>query len=62
MIFDVKMEDIRHKARMVDEDHMTDVPPTIIYESVVYPETVSIDLTMAALNETIDKTSDIMNA
>ena len=29
MIFDVKIEDLRHKVSMVDGGHMTDVPPSI---------------------------------
>ena len=31
MIFDVKMEDLRHKVRMVSGSHMTDTSPTITY-------------------------------
>ena len=62
MIFDVKMEDFRRKARMVAGGHMTDVPPTITYESVVSCETVRITLTMVALHDLNVKTADIMNA
>ena len=62
MIFDVKMEDLRRKARMVAGGHMTDVPPTITYASVVSRETVRIALTMAALHDLNVKTADIMNA
>ncbi len=50
MIFDVKMEDFRWKALLVAGGHMTDVPPTKMYASVVSQETVRIVLTMAALN------------
>ena len=62
MIFDVKMEDLRRKARMVAGGHMTDVPPTITYASVVSRETVRIALMMAALHDLNVKTADIMNA
>ncbi len=45
MIFDVKMKDFRWKAQLVAGGHMTDVPPTITYASVVSRETVRIALT-----------------
>ena len=61
MIFDVKMEDIRLKASMADGGHMTDVPPTITYASVVFSETMMIDLTMAALKDMSVNTDDITN-
>ena len=63
MIFDIKMEDFRRKARLVAGGHMTkDVPPTITYASVVSRDTVRIALTIAALNGLDVKTADIMNA
>ncbi len=62
MIFDVKMEDLRWKARLVAGGHMTDVPPPIMYASVVLQETVRIALTMAALNALKVMAADIMNA
>ena len=55
------MEDIQRKARLVAGGHMTDVPPTITYASVVFRETMMIALTMEVLNEMIVKTADIMN-
>jgi len=61
MIFDIKMEDFRRKARLVAGGHMTDVPPTITYSSVVGRETVRIALTLAALNDLKVKVADIMN-
>ena len=61
MIFDVKIEYLRRKARVVSGGHMTDIPPTITYVSVVYCETVSIALKMAALRDLIVKTADINN-
>ena len=62
LVFDVKMEDFRRKARFVAGGHMTDVPPSITYASVVSRETVRIALTMAALNDLSVKTADIQNA
>ncbi len=62
MIFDVKMEDFRWKARLVEEGHMTDVPPTVTYASVVLHETLCIALTMAELNALKVMAADIMNA
>ena len=62
MIFDIKMEDFRRKARLVAGGHVTDVPPTITYSSVVGRETVRIALTLAALNDLEVKVADIMNA
>jgi len=35
MVFDVKMEDFRRKARHVSAGHMTEALPTITYASVV---------------------------
>lgn len=50
LIFDVKMEDFRRKARLVAGGHLTEAPPTLTYASVVSRETVRIALTLAALN------------
>ena len=62
MIFDVKMEDFRRKARMVAGGHMTDVPAEVTYASVVSRETIRVALTLAALNGLEVKTGDILNA
>ncbi len=51
MIFDIKMEDFRCKARLVAGGHMTKAPATITYASVVSRETVCITLLMAALKD-----------
>jgi hypothetical protein len=51
MIFNVKMEDFRRKARLVAGGHRTEGPTTITYDSVVSRETVHIALLMAALND-----------
>ena len=62
MIFDVKMEDFRRKARLVAGGHTTKVPACITYASVVSRETVRIALTLAALNDLEVKVADIQNA
>jgi hypothetical protein len=62
MIFDVKMEDFHRKARFVAGGHTTDAPHMIIYASVVSRESVSIALTLAALNDLDDIMGDIENA
>ena len=62
MIFTVKMEDFRRKARYVAGGHMTEAPAVLTYASVVSRESVRIALTLAALNDLEVKTSDIMNA
>ena len=62
LIFDVKMEDFRFKARMVANGNETDTPAVLTYASVVSRESVRIALTLAALNELSVKTSDIQNA
>jgi hypothetical protein len=51
MIFDVKMEDFRRKARFMAGGHTTDAPHVITYASVVSRESVRIALTLAALND-----------
>ena len=40
MVFDVKMEDFRCKARMVAGGHMTETPKCMTYSSVVARDTV----------------------
>ena len=62
LIFDVKMEDFRRKARFVAGGHMTEAPKTLTYASVVSRESVRIALTLAALNDLEVKTADIENA
>jgi hypothetical protein len=62
MIFDVKMEDFRRKARLVAGGQVTDVPKCMTYSSVVSRETVRIALTLAALNSLDVRAADIMNA
>ena len=62
LIFDIKMEDFRRKARYVAGGHTTEPPTTITYASVVSRESVRIALTLAVLNDLQVKTSDIQNA
>lgn len=62
MIFDVKMEDFRRKARLVAGGHTTEAPATMTYASVVSRETVRIALTIAALNDLEVKAADVLNA
>ncbi len=62
MVFDIKMEDFRCKARLVAGGHMTGAPATITYASVVSRETVCLALTIAALNDLEVKVGDVLNA
>lgn len=62
MIFDVKMEDFRRKARLVAGGHMTDTPATMTYASVVSRESVRLGLMLAALNDLEVKCGDVLNA
>ena len=54
MVFGIKMEDVRCKARLV--------PATITYANVVSRETVRIALIIATLNDLEVKLGDILNA
>jgi hypothetical protein len=62
MIFDVKMEDFRHKARFVAGGHTTDTPRVMTYASVVSRESVKIALTLEALNNLDVTMGNIENA
>ncbi len=62
MIFDIKMEDFRRKARLVAGGHRTEAPATITYASMVSRETVRLALTIAALNDLEGKVGDVLNA
>jgi hypothetical protein len=61
MIFDVKMEDFRRKARFVAGGYTTDTPHAMTYASVVSRESVRIALALAALNDLDVKMADIEN-
>jgi hypothetical protein len=62
MVFDVKMEDFRHKARFVAGGHTMDTPHAMTYASVVSRESVRNALTLAALNDFEFNMADIENA
>ena len=63
IIWDIKLDGLRRKARLVAGGHMTKTPPPVMtYASVVSRETVRIALTIAALNDLQVKASDVQNA
>jgi hypothetical protein len=62
MIFDVKMEDFRRKARFMAGGHTIDAPHVMTYENVVSRESVRIALTLVALNDVDVMMGDIGNA
>ena len=49
MVFDVRMEDFRCKARLVAGGHMTKALATIRYASIVSRETVRMAMMVATL-------------
>ena len=61
MVFNVKMEDFRHKARLVTGGHMTEALATITYTSIVSREKVRLTLMIAALNDLEFKSGNILN-
>jgi hypothetical protein len=62
IIFDVKMEDFRRKARFVADGNITDTPHVMTYASVVSRESVKIALTLDDLNDVDVKMADIKNS
>jgi hypothetical protein len=62
IIFDVKMEDFRRKARFVAGGHTDDIPHAMTYASIVTRQLVRIALTLAGLNDLDVKIADIENA
>ena len=62
IIFDVKMENFRRKARYVASGHEISTPAIMTYASVVSRESVRIALTIAALNDLEVMASDVKNA
>lgn len=62
IIFDLKMEDFRRKARYVAQGNTTEAPTTLTYASVVLRESVRIALTLAVLNDLEVKSGNIQNA
>ena len=62
MIFYIKMENFRRKARLVAGGHMTTTPAAVTYPSFVSRETVRIALTLSALNDLEVQCGDVLNA
>ena len=62
LIFTVKMENFKRKARYVAGGHRTEAPATLTYASVVSRETVRVALTIAALNALEVKAADVEGA
>jgi hypothetical protein len=62
VIFDIKLDGFKRKARLVAGGHQLETPSVVTYSSVVSSETVRIALTIAALNDLEVKTSGIQNA
>ena len=62
MIFDVKMDKFRQKARLVARVHMTKLPSAVTYASVLSCETVHIALAITALNDLQVKCGNFLHA
>jgi hypothetical protein len=62
IIFDIKMEDFRRKARFVSGGHTTDTPHAMTYAIVVSRESVMVVMTLADVNNLDVKMADIENA
>ena len=62
MLFDMKMEDFRQKARFVAGGHMTEALATVTYASIVSRETVRIAFMIATVNNLEIKLGNILNA
>ena len=56
------MEYFRRNARLVGGRHVVDPSTTITYKSIVYRDTVRIDLTLSDLNDFPVKVAEIQNA
>jgi len=61
MIFDLKL-DLTRKARFVAGGHMTDLPTSLTYSSVVARDSVQLAFLIAALNDLNILSADIGNA
>ena len=62
LIFDVKLDGFRYKARLVAGGNMTETPAVLTYASVVSRDSVCIALTIATLNDLQVKATDVQNA
>ena len=61
IVFDIKMENFRCKARLVVGGHMTKAPATIMYFSIVSRETVRIALMITTIDDLDVKVDGILN-
>jgi hypothetical protein len=62
MLFDIKMDGLQRKARLVAGGHTTETPASITYSSVVTRDSVRIAFLIAALNDLDILAADIGNA
>jgi len=62
MVFDVKIDGLVRKARLVADGHKTETPASITYSSVVSRDSVRICFLIAALNDLSLVAADIGNA
>ncbi len=62
LVFDIKIDGFKRKARMVAGGNMVSAPAVSTYASVVARDTVRIALTIAALNDLEVQAGDIQNA
>ena len=61
-VFDIKMDSLVRKARLVADGHRTDPPKSITFSSVVSRDSVRLFFTLAALNDIDIMSADIQNA
>ena len=61
MVFDIKMEDFRQKARLMAGGYMTEVPAIITYARIMSRETVRMALMIDVLNDLEVKSCNILN-
>ena len=61
MIYNIKMERFRLKARLIAGGHMTTAPSAVTYASVASRKSVQITLALAALNDLEVKCDDVLN-
>ena len=62
MIFDIKLEGLVRKARLVAGGHQTEVPKASVFSSVVSRDSVRILFTIAALNDLPILSCDVQSA
>jgi hypothetical protein len=62
MIFNVKAESLKRKARNVAGGHMTEAPSIIMYANVVIRDSRRTGLLIAALNDLEVFAADVQNA